>query len=128
MITTPSRVCYGDACPAALTARVKTRTAKSRGEHYVLEVAEDFDDEAISRVDLDSEIARALVADFEAIRFAPRPSYSMGLDGTTYELRFGGGMGSLTIQWWLVVPDEWAALRRPLAQLIELAGVDPSEF
>jgi hypothetical protein len=103
-------------------------THQSEHDSFVLEVVDEMGLEPGTQIQLDTEIARAVIADFAGLRFLPFPSYLVGLDGTRYALKFGHWPGSLTIEWWASIPDEWAELERPLAQLIAFAGVDTTDF
>ncbi len=47
---------------------------------------------------------------FDRADFAYLSEHGEGLDGTSYELRFGEYFGWCRIKWWVKIPESWKAI------------------
>ena len=68
-----------------------------------------------------AEAAAAICREFEDLKVPAAPSgSSMGLDGTTFELRFFEGWAESSYRWWVQPPTGWAGLERLRQRLVSL--------
>ena len=60
-----------------------------------------------------------LLGDIKLYQITIFPEFSMGLDGTTYTIRFNNGFSSSTFSWWEECPPEWEKLGKLADKLID---------
>jgi hypothetical protein len=108
--------------PPAPEALMFDAVAKLRFRYKGIESVEP----TLSTIQMPLEESRvdALLERLNGLRLPLMPKESMGLDGTTYELRLGDFYTAATLRWWSDTPTEWHALHEWARALFELLSAD----
>jgi hypothetical protein len=62
--------------------------------------------------------AEKILEMLSAVKICPIPNWTVGCDGTQYELEIIRGLNSVHYSWWPHLPDQWESLK-PIVDILD---------